>query len=165
MYIGGIVTLRANASAKNTLDDYLMVEYAQLQEHFQSSANTDMAWFLFRISPNSMGDDGIMSKGTRYTDEFKAKAVRLLTESRPSYSSETKAIAEVARDLGVSSETLRRWRNQSDASAAEQSEQSAQEAMAELKRLRAENAELRRANEILTTASAFFAARLDPTRP
>ncbi|KFI39473.1 Transposase, partial [Bifidobacterium animalis subsp. animalis] len=46
-----------------------------------------------------MGDDGIMSKGTRYTDEFKAKAVRLLTESRPSYSSETKAIAEVARDL------------------------------------------------------------------
>ena len=96
-----------------------------------------------------------MSKGTRYTDEFKAKAVRLLTESRPSYSSETKAIAEVARDPGVSSETLRRWRNQSDASAAEQSEQSAQEAMAELKRLRAENAELRRANEILTTASAF----------
>ena len=61
-----------------------------------------MAWFLFRISPNSMGDDGIMSKGTRYTDEFKAKAVRLLTESRPSYSSETKAIAEVARDPGVS---------------------------------------------------------------
>lgn len=127
--------------------------------------SADMAWFLFRISPNSMGDDGIMSKGTRYTDEFKAKAVRLLTESRPSYSSETKAIAEVARDLGVSSETLRRWRNQSDASAAEQSEQSAQEAIAELKRLRAENAELRRANEILTTASAFFAARLDPTRP
>lgn len=40
MYIGGIVPLRANASAKNTLDDYLMVEYAQLQEHFQSSANT-----------------------------------------------------------------------------------------------------------------------------
>ena len=106
-----------------------------------------------------------MSKGTRYTDEFKAKAVRLLTESRPSYSSETKAIAEVARDPGVSSEPRRRWRNQSDASAAEQSEQSAQEEMAELKRLRAENAELRRANEILTTASAFFAARLDTTRP
>lgn len=127
---------------------------------FSSLCLNDMAWFLFRVSPNSMGDDGIMSKGTRYTDEFKAKAVRLLTESRPSYSSETKAIAEVARDPGVSSETLRRWRNQSDASAAEQSEQSAQEAMTELKRLRAENAELRRANEILTTASAFFAARV-----
>ena len=79
-----------------------------------------------------MGDDGTIAKGTRYTPEFKAKAVRLLTESRGSYSSETK--------------------------------QSAEDAMAELKSLRAEVARLRRANEILTTASAFFAARLDPTR-
>ena len=92
-----------------------------------------------------------MAKGTRYTPEFKAKAVRLLAESRSSYSSETNAIAAVAKDLGIAPESLRRWRNQSDA-------------MAELRRLRAENAELRRANEILTTASAFFAARLDPAR-
>lgn len=41
-----------------------------------------------------------MTKGTRYTPEFKAKAVRLLTESRGSYSSETKAIEQVAKDLG-----------------------------------------------------------------
>lgn len=47
-----------------------------------------------------MGDDGIMAKGTRYTPEFKAKAVRLLTESRGSYSSETKAIEQVAKDRG-----------------------------------------------------------------
>lgn len=73
-----------------------------------------------------------MAKGTGYTLEFKAKAVRLLTESRSSYSSETK--------------------------------QSAEDAMAELKSLRAEVAQLRRANETLTTASAFFAARPDPTR-
>lgn len=73
-----------------------------------------------------------MAKGTRYTLEFKAKAVRLLTESRSSYSSETK--------------------------------QPAEDAMAELKSLRAEVAQLRRANETLTTASAFFAARPDPTR-
>ena len=91
-----------------------------------------MACFLFRFSSNSMGDDGTMAKGTRYTPEFRAKAVRLLAESRSSYSSETK--------------------------------RSAQEAMAELKRLRAENTELRRANEISTTAPAFFAAGLDPTR-
>ncbi len=45
-----------------------------------------------------MGDDGTMAKGTRYTPEFKAKAVRLLTESRGSYSSETKAIEQVAKD-------------------------------------------------------------------
>ena len=98
-----------------------------------------------------------MAKGTRYTPEFKAKAVRLLAESRSSYSSE-------AKDLGIAPESLRRWRNQSDATVAEETRQSAEDAMAELKKLRAENAQLRRANEILTTASAFFAARLDPTR-
>ncbi len=43
-----------------------------------------------------MGDDGTMAKGTRYTPEFEAKAVRLLTESRGSYSSETKAIEQVS---------------------------------------------------------------------
>ena len=103
-------------------------------------------------------------RARRYTPEFKAKAVRLLTESRSSYSSETKAIEQVSKDLGIAPESLQRWRNQSDATAAAETKQSAQEAMAELKQLRAENAELRRANEILTSASAFFAARLDPTR-
>ena len=99
-----------------------------------------------------------MAKGTRYTPEFKAKAVRLLTESRGSYSSETKAIEQVAKDLGVAPETLRRWRDKTDATVAAEAKQS------ELRSLRAEVARLRRANEILTTASAFFAARLDPTR-
>ena len=111
-----------------------------------------------------MGDDGTMAKGTRYTPEFKTKAVRLLTESRSSYSSETKAIEQVAKDLGVAPETLRRWRNAQDATVAAETRRSAEDAMAELKKLRAENAELRRANGILTTASAFFAARLDQTR-
>lgn len=51
-----------------------------------------------------MGDDGTMAKGTRYTPEIKAKAVRLLTKSRGSYSSETKAVEQVARDPGVAPE-------------------------------------------------------------
>ena len=104
-----------------------------------------------------------MAKGTRHTPEFKAKAVRLLTESRGSYSSETKAIEQVAKDLGVAPETLRRWRDKTDATVAAETKQSAEDAMAELRSLRAEVARLRRANEILTTASAFFrgAARPD----
>ena len=54
-----------------------------------------------------------MAKGTRYTPEFKAKAVRLLTESRGSYSSETNAIEQVARDLGVAPECVSaNWRPQ-----------------------------------------------------
>lgn len=123
-----------------------------------------MACFLFRFSSNSMEDDGTMAKGARYTPEFRAKAVRLLTESRSSYSSETKAIEQVAKDPRMASESLRRRHGRSDATAAAETKRSAQEAMAELKRPRAENTELRRANEISTTASAFSAAGLDPTR-
>ena len=119
---------------------------------------------FFRFSSNSMGDDGTMAKGARYTPEFRAKAVRLLTESWSSYSSETKAIEQVAKDPGMAPESLRRRRGRSDATAAAETKRSAQEAMAELKRPRAENTELRRANEISTTASAFSAAGLDPTR-
>ena len=104
-----------------------------------------------------------MAKGARYTPEFRAKAVGLLAESRSSYSSETNAISAVAKDPGIAPESLR-WCNQSDAMVAEETRQSAEDAMAELRRLRAEDAELRRTNEILTTASAFFAAGLDPTR-
>ena len=103
-----------------------------------------------------------MAKGTRYTPEFKAKAVRLLTESRGSYSSETKAIEQVAKDLGVAPETLRRWRDKTDATVAAEIKQSAEDAMAELRSLRAEVARLRRANGILTTASAFFRGQARP---
>lgn len=76
-----------------------------------------------------------MAKGTRYTGEFKSKAVRLLTESRTSYSSEMKAIEQVAKDLGIAPESLRRWRNQSYATVAAETKQSTQYAMAELGKL------------------------------
>lgn len=106
-----------------------------------------------------------MGKGMRYTPEFCQKAVGLLVESRESHSSETRALAQVAGDLGVAPGTLRRWRSQADGAAAARSAQDAQAALEELKRLRGEVVELRRANEILTTASVFFAARLGPARP
>ena len=104
-----------------------------------------------------------MARGIRYTRESQEKALRLLGESRANHSSETKALASVSQSLGMAPETLRRWRNRADRTVTAQSARDAQ-AAAELKRLRAEVAELRKANEILTTASACFAARLDPTR-
>ncbi len=58
-----------------------------------------------------------MGKGVRYAPEFREKAVRLLAESRDSHSSETRALAQVARNLGVAPETLRRRRNQADGAA------------------------------------------------
>ena len=95
----------------------------------------------------------------RYDAEFKERAVRLLAGSRGNYTSETKALQGVAKSLGIAAESLRRWQERSDAANALDPGESE-----ELKKLRRENAELRRANEILSSASAFFAARLDPTR-
>ena len=65
---------------------------------------------------------------------------------------------------GAAREPLRQRGNKTDATVAAETKQSAEDAMAELRSLRAEVARLMRANEILTTASAFFAGRLDPTR-
>ena len=92
-----------------------------------------------------------MARGIRYTREFQDKALRLLGESRANHSSETKALASVSQSLGMAPETLRRWRNRADRTVTAQSARDAQ-AAAELKRLRAEVAELRKANEILNTA-------------
>ena len=96
---------------------------------------------------------------TRYSSEFKDRAVRLLMDSRDNYSSETKALQGVAKDLGVAAESLRRWRAKADTAGTAGPGESG-----ELMRLRRENAQLRRANEILSSASASFASRLDPTR-
>jgi transposase len=92
---------------------------------------------------------------TRYTKEFKERAVRLLAESRGNYSSQTQALV----DLGVAAESLRRWRAKADTACTTDREESGGP-----RRLRRENARLRRANGILSSASAFFASRLDPTR-
>jgi transposase len=66
--------------------------------------------------------------------------------------------------VGVSGETLRKWVRQAEVDAGARAGTSSVESAA-LKRLRRENAELRRANEILKAASAFFARELDPRLP
>jgi transposase len=73
-------------------------------------------------------------------------------------------IAHVAKDLGISSEVLRKRVRQAEADRGERPALLASGERDELKRLRKENAELRRANAILKDATAYFAAELDPTR-
>ena len=73
-------------------------------------------------------------------------------------------IAHVARDLGIHPETLRKWVRQAEADEGMRTELLSSQEREELKALRGEVRELRRANEILKTASAFFAAELDPRR-
>ncbi len=71
----------------------------------------------------------------------------------------------MAQKLGIgTAETLRKWVRQAQVDTGQRSGVSTDES-AELKRLRRENAELRRANEILKSASAFFAAELDRPQP
>jgi transposase len=96
-----------------------------------------------------------------YPQELRERAVRMVAEIRPNYESEYAAITAVAHKLGVgTAETLRKWVRQAQVDAGARPGVTSEES-AELKRLRREVAELRRANEILKAASAFFAAELD----
>ena len=97
----------------------------------------------------------------QYSPEFRQRALRLLdTMMESSETSEFEAIKSVASKLGVSEESVRRWRRKSQVDAGERPGMTTTE-HAEIRRLKREVAELRRANEILKSASAFFAAELD----
>jgi transposase len=100
-----------------------------------------------------------------YPPELRERAVRMVAEVGPNYDSQWAAIGAVAQKLGVgTAETVRKWVRQSEVDSGQRPGMTSEES-AELKRLRRENAELRRANEILKAASAFFAAELDRPSP
>ena len=106
-----------------------------------------------------------MSRPSRYPVELRQRAVRMVAEVRPNYESDWAAITAVAQKLGIgTAETLRKWVRQAEIDAGQRAGVSSDES-AELRRLKRENAELRRANEILKAASAFFAAELDRPLP
>ncbi len=97
----------------------------------------------------------------QYPKDVRDRAVRLVVEQRGQYETEYEAIRSIAAKLGIgSAESLRKWVRQAQVDAGTRPGVSSDES-AELRRLRRENAELRRANEILKAASAFFAAELD----
>ncbi len=97
----------------------------------------------------------------QYPRELRERAVRLVIEHRSEYETEYAAIRSIAAKLGIATaETLRQWVRQAEVDAGQRPGVSGEES-AEIRRLRAEVKELRRANEILRAASAFFAAELD----
>ncbi len=99
-----------------------------------------------------------MSRPKKYPDELVERGVRLALESgRP--------IAHVAADLGMHPETLRKRVRQAEADSGARPELLTSQEREEIRKLRKENYELRRANEILKSASLFFARELDPDRP
>ncbi len=84
------------------------------------------------------------------------RAVRLFEQSLPEYSSRWAAIESVSGKIGCTAEKLRRWINQAEVDDGRRAGLSTDERR-RLKELERENRELKRANEILKTASAFFA--------
>ena len=105
-----------------------------------------------------------MTRTGRYPSEVRERAVRLVTEHRDQYTSEWAAITSIATKCGMTPETLRKWirRAQVDSGSRQGVTSDERERLRELER---ENRELRRANEILKAASAFFARELDPRLP
>ena len=101
----------------------------------------------------------------RYPPELKERAVRMVAEVADDQGSEWAAMTRVAELLGVGTpETVRKWVRQAQVDAGTRAGTTTEES-AEVRRLKREVAELRRANAILKAASAFFAAELDrPSR-
>ena len=90
---------------------------------------------------------------------MRERAVRLWRSEQP-----RRPIAHVARELGIHPEVLRTWIRRDQADHGERTDLATTAEREELTRLRKEVAELRRANQILTDASVYFAQELDPTR-
>ena len=102
-----------------------------------------------------------MGRPSKYPQELRERAVRMVAEVRPDHDSEWAAMEHVARLLGVgSTETIRHWVRRAEVDGGRRPGVTT-DAAAELARLKRENAELRRANEILKAAAAFFGAELD----
>jgi transposase len=96
----------------------------------------------------------------KYPDELRERAVRLVFDVKGEVGSVSAACTRVGEQLGINSDTLRGWVKQVEIDTGQRPGTTTVDAT-RIRQLEKENAELRRANAILRTASAFFAAELD----
>ena len=101
-----------------------------------------------------------VGKGGRYPDELRQRATRMVFDHEHEYPSQWKAIESIAEKLDVHRETLRNWVRSAEVDEGRRPGLTTDE-RARMKQLEREVKELRRANEILKAASAFFGAELD----
>jgi len=102
-----------------------------------------------------------MNRSKRYSPEIRERAVRMVFEQRKEYSSQWATVQSISSKIGCTGETLRRWIQQSERDQGTRAGMTTED-RDRLKTLERENRELKRANEILRKASAFFAqAELD----
>ena len=103
-----------------------------------------------------------MGRVSKYPDELRERAVRMVAEIRGEHESDWAAMVRVAELLGVGTpETSANWIRRAEVDAGARPGTTSRRTAAEIKRLKRENAELRRANAILKAASTFFGAELD----
>jgi transposase len=100
------------------------------------------------------------NRGGKYPDELRERWVRMVFEHQDEYPSQWKAIESISKKLGVNHETLRKWVRAAEVDGGKRPGVTTEE-RSRIKELERENRELRRANEILKAASAFFGAELD----
>src|SRR6185436_18296890 len=105
-----------------------------------------------------------MTKATRYPPELRERAMRLVREHRDEHPSEWAAIQSIVGKLGMAPETLRLWLRWEAVDQGQRPGVTSAE-RERIRELEREVRELRRANEILKAASAFFARELDPRLP
>ncbi len=102
-----------------------------------------------------------MTRATRYSPEVRERAVRMVLEHEHEHSSQWSAIVSIASKIGCTPETLRKWVGRIEIDTGRRGGLTSDE-RARIKELERENRELRRTNEILRKAAAFFAqAELD----
>ena len=97
----------------------------------------------------------------KYDEEFKSRAVRLVIDHEQEYDTRTACIVAVAKRLGVSYETLRRWVNQAEVDTG-QRDGVPTDTVQELRELKRKNRELEETIEILKAATSFFVRESDP---
>lgn len=101
----------------------------------------------------------MVSAPRKYPDELRERAVRLYRESDPK-----PTFRHLGEQLNVHPEALRGWVRQAEADDGDRQDRPTTEMAEENRRLRKEVRELRRVNEVLRAASAYFASEIDPTR-
>jgi transposase len=106
-----------------------------------------------------------MTRTGKYPAELRERAIRMVQEHRGEYGSEWSAIVSIAVKLGIAApETLRKWIRRAEVDGGQRPGVTTAESE-RVRQLERENRELRRANEILKAATAFFARELDPRPP
>ena len=105
-----------------------------------------------------------MNTAKRYSHETRERAVRLVREAEEAHETQWAAISSIAAKIGCTKETLRRWVREAERDDGKRPGLKTEERQ-RLKELERENRELKRANEILRKASAYFAAAELDRRP